>query len=56
MPFGSSDEFLAPSQEAALHSVVRCLPFGTVEPVPDWDDTRAMSLRARPTSLIGTQV
>ena len=27
-------------------------PFGTVEHVPDWDDTHAVSLRARPKSLL----
>ena len=41
--------------ELDLHSYERPLaasPFGTVELVPDWDDTHAMSLRARPKSLI----
>ena len=28
-------------------------PFGTVEPVPDWEDTHAMTLGARPQSRTG---
>ena len=38
-----------------LHSYERPLaasPFGTIEPVPDWDDTHAMTVDARPKSLI----
>ena len=43
----------------ALHLYERPLaasPFGTAEHVPDWEDTRAMSSRVRPESLIVARV
>ena len=42
--------------ELDLHSYERPLavsPFGTIEHVPDWDDTHVMTLDARPQSRIG---
>ena len=31
-------------------------PFGTIEPVPDWDDTHAITLDARPKSRTDTWI
>ena len=42
-----------------IHSYERPLaasPFGTTEPVPDWEDTHAMALDARPKSRIDTWI
>ena len=42
--------------ELDLHSYERPLavsPFGTLEHVPDWDDTHAVTLDARPQSRLG---